>query len=246
MNYQLYFSPTEGTKKAVNTVSSYMKADFQEVDFTELKVREKGLTCQEEDVLIAGFPVYGGRLPQVNGLLDHLHGHHTPCILCACYGNRHYDDALLELKDEMEKRGFCCIAAAAIVIPHVYSHILGAGRPDKEDEKEIKIFAEKIDEKLEMGRKISVDVPGNIPYKVWNKPERAPEKTDSCTGCGICRKVCPTAAIDENFIADPKICIQCMKCVRQCPAGGRIMDTSQQKAYLEGHYKEPRKNEWFL
>ena len=97
-----------------------------------------------------------------------------------------------------------------------------------------------------MGRKISVDVPGNIPYKVWNKPERAPEKTDSCTGCGICRKVCPTAAIDENFIADPKICIQCMKCVRQCPAGGRIMDTSQQKAYLEGNYKEPRKNEWFL
>ena len=62
----------------------------------------------------------------------------------------------------------------------------------------------------------SVTVPGSFPYKKWEKPFRTPEKTAGCVKCGLCQKVCPTAAINDDFVGDPAACIQCMKCVRVC------------------------------
>ncbi len=63
------------------------------------------------------------------------------------------------------------------------------------------------------------------------KPEVLPEKSvkaiewDHCSGCGLCEKLCPTEAItmkpDKNGFAHPSVdsekCIQCAKCVRECP-----------------------------
>ena len=69
---------------------------------------------------------------------------------------------------------------------------------------------------------------------------------DKCRDCGMCQKVCPTAAINDDFVGDPAACIQCMKCVRVCPVGCRQMDMSAVRAYLESNYSVRRENEFFL
>ena len=40
--------------------------------------------------------------------------------------------------------------------------------------------------------------------------------------CGLCAEKCPVQAIDPaSFAADPKLCIGCMRCVKQCPKDAR-------------------------
>lgn len=243
MNYRLFFSPTGGTARATELVCGAMETPFVAVDLTLPAARGQHHWLAADDLVVFGLPVYGGRLPQVPGLFDGLRGENTPAVLCACYGNRHYDDMLLEWKTEMEKRGFICIAAAAIVIPHVYSGVLGHGRPDEADLPAIREFARAVMNKKD---RTSVTVPGSFPYKKWEKPFRTPEKTAGCVKCGLCQKVCPTAAINDDFVGDPAACIQCMKCVRVCPVGCRQMDMSAVRAYLESNYSVRRENEFFL
>ena len=144
MNVLSYFSPTGGTKRAVSMFAEAMGGTFTNVDLTNYEVRQQPISLTPSDLLIVGVPVYGGRLPAVDDLLDCFAGDHTPCIVCACFGNRDFDDALLELSDEMTARGFDVIAGCALVIPHVYSDRLGAFRPDEADQAEITAFAEQV------------------------------------------------------------------------------------------------------
>jgi uncharacterized Fe-S center protein len=47
-------------------------------------------------------------------------------------------------------------------------------------------------------------------------------ETDLCTGCGRCRKICPTAAIrleGEHAELDEHSCIGCAQCITLCPVG---------------------------
>lgn len=243
MNYRLFFSPTGGTARATGLLCEAAGAPFVSADLTLPGERRQSRLFTADDLVVFGMPVYGGRLPRIPGLLDGLRGENTPIVLCACYGNRHYDDMLLEWKAETEKRGFVCIDAAAIVIPHVYSGVLGLGRPDGEDMPAMKEFARAVMNKKDM---TPVAVPGNFPYKKWEKPLRTPEKTAGCVKCGLCQKSCPTAAINDDFIGDPAACIQCMKCVRVCPAGCRQMDMSAVRAYLENNHAVRRENEYFI
>ena len=52
-------------------------------------------------------PVYGGFIPQVCAHMEkNLKGDYTPAVIAAVYGNRHYDDALLQMKDILTEQGF--------------------------------------------------------------------------------------------------------------------------------------------
>ncbi len=47
--------------------------------------------------------------------------------------------------------------------------------------------------------------------------------TEDCTGCGLCRKLCPSAAVTgekkEPHVIRADHCIECGACGRICPAG---------------------------
>jgi flavodoxin len=103
---KIYFSPTGNTKKSVDAMAAAIGSEFQAYDVTVEKDASQHVFTPE-DFAIIGAPVYGGRVPKVAAArLARFQGNQTPCIVVVTYGNRHYDDALLELADLAQAQGF--------------------------------------------------------------------------------------------------------------------------------------------
>lgn len=256
--YKAVFSPTGGTARAALFLSDALTCSdpeitVKELDFTQSAVRAAGCQLSSEDILIAATPVYGGQLPPVEGLFNHLKGNQTPCILMAAYGNRHYDDCLAQLKEKLSRQGFVCMAAIACVIPHIFSDKVGANRPDAADQVMIAEFAASFWEKYRSEKAVSgvlkeASVPGNP------SPEQKPLKnmpkflnSDRCVNCKLCAISCPVGAINPETLAiNPDLCINCMRCSRVCPANARSFNADAAKNMLESKCLTPRTIEWFL
>lgn len=222
--YAVYFSPTHGTKTYVEGITRRLSASYQSIDLTRPENRGKKYNFSANDLVVFGAPVYAGRLPIVSGgIFDCLEGNHTPAIFNVSYGNRAYDDALLEEKRLCEKRGFVGIAAAAWIAPHTFSEKIGANRPDKDDEKQMDIFAGKVQELLHTVDVGNVSVKGNYLYKKPMSMPFHPAGNKNCSACGTCVAVCPTGAIDPKNPrkTNAEKCIDCLACVKNCPEQAR-------------------------
>lgn len=249
----VYFSPTGGTKTYVCALAEKLDENYTAVDLTSPAAREREYAFGPDDMVIFGAPVYAGRLPILpSGLYDRIRGDNTPAICAVTYGNREFDDALLEMKDICESRGFSCIAAAAWLAQHTYSDKLAGGRPDPADLQETLAFAEKIKEKLKAGNTDGPEIPGNHPYREGKRLPMHTEPGDRCTECGFCAGVCPAGAIRNGagMEADGEKCIGCLACVKRCPRGARLVNDPELAAVREklepafgGVHKE---NRYFL
>lgn len=72
-------------------------------------------------------PVIAGRVPNVLlKFLDTLQGGGALAVPVVLYGNRNFDDALIELRNILQDRGFYAIGAAAFIGEHSFS---GSWRP---------------------------------------------------------------------------------------------------------------------
>lgn len=253
--YAVYFSPTKGTKAYIEGIAKRLAEDFETIDLTIPENRNKEYHFQNNDLIIMGAPVYAGRLPQTEkSIFSCLHGSDTPAVFNVSYGNRDYDDALLEEKELLENQGFYGIAAAAWIAPHTFTDKLGGGRPDAEDEKNMDLFAEKVQAAVSSftTQKPDIKIKGSHPYKEPGGPMPFhPETLSGCVNCGICAAVCPTAAIDKNNaqIMDADQCINCLACVKACPTGARTVNSPALQAVaqrLEKAFAEPRKKAEFF
>ncbi len=134
----IYFSPTRTTRKVVEGIAKGVQINPAErIDLTPPTARRQKIVQIHDGFVIIGSPVYGGRLPTdaVSRLLR-LRGNGAPAAIVVVYGNRAYEDALLELRDIALDVGFKPIAAAAFIGEHSYSTDaapVAAGRPDTED-----------------------------------------------------------------------------------------------------------------
>ena len=96
-----------------------------------------------------GTPVYAGRVPNVLlPYLNSIEGNEALAIPIVLFGNRNYDDALIELRDILEKDGFHTLAAGAFVGEHSFSRILAKNRPDAQDMDIVSEFVQQIVAKL--------------------------------------------------------------------------------------------------
>jgi len=234
----MYFSPTGTTRTIVKRIGERLaqnageQVTIKEHDFTLPAGRREAPSFNGRDLLIIGVPVYAGRVPNV--LLRYLNsitGSGALAVPVVLYGNRDYDDALLELKDILETNGFTAIAAAAFVGEHSFSVILGAGRPDADDIKLADAFADMLYHKLTgQGELESVRVKGNRPYRKYYTPRDengepvkdfrliTPETSDDCIDCKTCAEVCPMGSIDFDDVSRlTGICIKCCACIKRCP-----------------------------
>ena len=246
-----FFSPTGGTRKAAEIFTESLTQNPRYIDLTRRKLRKEKVKFSSGELLIAAAPVYGGQLPVTEeSLFSNLQGESTPCVILAAYGNRHYDDTLAQMKKRLEEQGFICIGAAALVIPHIYSPVLGKDRPDEKDRQILRRFAVEIKKRLEEGIQegfSSVSVPGNPdPEPKQMKPVEKSFDKEKCTNCQACAQKCPVNAISQETleIREDK-CLNCMSCVKVCKAGARGYDCSQVRQYLESNYSQPRKIELF-
>ena len=241
-----YFSPTGGTKRALEAICSLFPEEAEYAQLTGPDKKEVYLT--QEDLLVLALPVYAGQYPAVPGLLDGLHGEDTPCVLVATYGNRHYDDTLAQMKREMGKRGFRCVGAAAVITPHIFAPTLGVGRPDAEDIEVLKVFAQGVQEKLSQSDWSEAEVPGNpSPSPKPAVPVKKDRDWDICLGCGFCAQVCPTGAMDpKTLLWTMDKCISCMACAAHCPVGALGYNSSALAARLTQLYSARRPVETFL
>jgi len=258
----VYFSPTGTTKAVVQGISRGINQYSGEmVDITRPDARKKPLQTSEDELLVIAVPVYMGRVPAL--LLEWLQAidaQKTPVVCVVVYGNRAYEDALLELKNIMTKCGCKPIACAAYIGEHSFSSPeipVAEGRPDIQDLHHAELFGRRIDEKLQSILSVDqiseVNVPGNYPYRGDSKLWIVDFITvsDECTQCGVCAKGCPTGAIDpENSIMiNTEKCITCCACIKSCPKkaraikNGLVKDTS---ISLSTRYKARKEPEFFL
>lgn len=248
--HALYFSATFTTRKlteAIATAAAERLGATPEIhNITTPDQRKVPLSFCQDDLVIFGSPVYIGRIPNlIKPYMETICGGGAFGIPVVVYGNRNFDDALIELRDLMVAGGFrCSIAAAAFVGEHSFSTVLGGGRPDAVDLSEAAAFGKAVAEaaaKGECGGE-TVEVPGRTPYQFFKavddegKPfdiRKAKPKTDAafCNECGYCARICPMGAINEENPAEvPGICIKCNACVKRCPRGAKYFDDTR---YLE-------------
>lgn len=264
------FSPTGTTKAIIHGIARGIgQSNVELIDITRPDARKQSLRTSEHELLIIGVPVYMGRVPALfTEWLHEIKAHNTPAVCVVVYGNRAYEDALIELKDILTQRGCKPIAGAAYIGKHSFSNDeppTAKDRPDASDLQHTESFGRKIQEKLNTIPSVDqisdVNIPGCHPYrgdpchpyrrdsKFWNVDFIA--VGDTCVQCGICAEGCPVGAIDSenSSVIDTEKCITCCACIKHCPKHARtikpglVKDASLRVSTL---YKERKEPEFFV
>lgn len=233
----LFFSPTGTTKKICNAIASGMGSDNPLIlDMTHPDARAEIIAnadslLEEIDHLIAGAPVYCGKLPlQAIECLKALKGYGKKSTAVAVYGNRDYGIALYNMVEMLSQNGFNVMAAGLFIGQHSYSDVVpvAIGRPDESDIEKARKFGAQI---VQAFKPLSIN---DIPIQ-WDKHSKSKKYTalkptyrgKICVKCGRCAGVCPTGILSSETGEHlnryvKKNCIGCMACAKNCESEARI------------------------
>jgi ferredoxin len=258
----VFFSPTETTAKIVNMIAQGINPGIATgIDLTPPSARGQDFGQLNDELAIIGTPVYAGRVPpEATRRLRRVKGNNTPAVVVVVYGNREYEDALLELRDIVTELGFRPVAGGAFIGEHSYSSEtapIAAGRPDDQDMEKAKRFGELILDKIcrlnTLEAMSALHVPGNFPYKKWvERSETAPVTVESlCTLCAECASACPAAAITvgDSVVTGKNECIHCSACTKKCPAGARKWESAwidQIRKWLTENCRQRKEPQMYL
>ena len=258
----IYFSPTGTTRKVLESIAKGIVVDnIGHIDLTLPDGAQQTIPPFSDELVIIGAPVYGGRLPaEAISRFKQLKAGKTLAVVIVVYGNREYEDALLELKNLAIEMGFHPVAAAAFIGEHSFATKdvpIANGRPDGEDLQKATAFGEKIKAKVTALQSpddlVDLKVSGYYPYVAGGaRPMAVAPVTEeaTCTACGTCAGVCPTAAISINGSVATEIglCIRCCACIKNCPTGARVWEDSMMKniaGWLSQYFTYPKEPRFF-
>ena len=138
---QIVFSPTGGTEKVAEIITKAWELPVNKIDLSNAKTDYSSLSLKKEDIAIIAVPSYAGRVPLLAAQrISKIHGNQIPCVIVCVYGNRAYEDTLIELNDIAEKSNFKVIAAVTAIAEHSIMHQYAAGRPDSKDKNKLNYF----------------------------------------------------------------------------------------------------------
>ena len=147
--HQITFSPTGGTRRVSELLC---KGITDKSHTTELCTKEKDFippSIATDDLAVISMPVYAGRVPALAvERLKKIKSSGAKCIIIAVYGNRAYEDALVEMQDIATETGFQVVAAVAAIAEHSICREYATGRPDDADARELASLGVAIFEKI--------------------------------------------------------------------------------------------------
>ncbi len=257
----LYFSPTHTTQAIVRAIADGVGLAVKEFDFTRVRHARTTPVFGPNELAVIGLPVYMGRVPfAATEYLRGLKAEGTPCIVVGVYGNRAFDDYLVELEDIAKEQGFVPVAAAVFIGEHSITAALGTGRPNRDDLDMAVEFGIQVADKLKVASTVPAlppgKIPGKRPYETYSakaskkqdteKVANGPTVGNTCTDCKLCVTVCPIDNINPDDVHDinPYECIRCHACVRTCPVGAiRFLKPGfiRHVKNLEAHFTKPDK-----
>ena len=238
----IYFSPTGTTQKVLESIAEGIAVeDVEHINLTLQEESQQTIPPFSDELIIIGAPVYGGRLPvDAINRFKQIKASKTLAIIIVVYGNREFEDALLELKNLAIELGFNPVAGGAFIGEHSFASKdvpIANGRPDRLDIQKAMDFGTKINDKVTAlqshNAQIDLEIPGRFPYEGGARSMAVSpvSKEDICTVCGTCSSVCPTAAISINgsVATQIELCIRCCACIKNCPTGARVWEDSMMK-----------------
>lgn len=250
------FSPT-GTSRTIGTALATGLAGSAMYQHIDITTHADEYLLEHDALVIFVVPVYAGRVaPLARQRLEAIRGNNTPAVIVVVYGNRAFEDALIELRNICTASGFVPFAGAACIGEHSYSRPdkpIAEGRPDAKDLQLVRQFSSKIKEFIlsyETSKWKPLVVPGNKEYRpgvssVPFTPEVAEER---CILCGECVEVCPAGVItirNNNLVFDGQ-CTLCCGCIKKCPVQALCLNAPRVKDVADMLYetcqlrKEPR------
>jgi NAD-dependent dihydropyrimidine dehydrogenase PreA subunit/flavodoxin len=267
--HEMYFSATGTTKKVVSGIANkisqniYGETNINIIDFTLPKARIEAVSFGQDDIVIIGVPVYAGRVPNVLlKFLNSIMGNGALAIPIVVYGNRNYDDALIELKDILIINGFKVIASAAFVGEHSFSTVLAKNRPDEKDMEIASSFADQIYKSIATKYKNeTINLEVTKVYRNYYTPKDKegkpvdirkvkPKTNSNCIDCKLCVNICPMGSIDWDDVSKFNgICIKCGACVKKCPTKAKFYDDKdylRHKLELEIEFSRRKEAELFI
>lgn len=219
----VYYSPTLTSQKIARAVADGIGIARREEYNLTTDLHSDELLLKDSVCIVAA-PVYGGLLaPVAVQRLRRLKAENCVAVPVVVYGNRDYEDALVQLRDLLQEQGFSPLCGAAFVGEHSYSRPgfpIAEGRPDAQDLSQAVTFGQQAfqglltqlhlttcpptgsrDFALTYGQPLAelvtpAPMKGNVPYKTLPAPTpQAPLVNENCYGCGDCVEMCPTGAI---------------------------------------------------
>lgn len=268
--YAVYFSPAGKTEKIIREIGQSLTKTLkcmaiEYVSITTPKGRTEPMKFDENDFVLLAVPTYAGRVPNkiMPFIKENIMGKNTKGAAIVTYGNRNFDDSLIELGLLMTDNAFKVIGGGAFVCEHSFAEELATGRPNDEDLLKAEELGIKLAKKIMDEDTQAVELPGNkmfdsyyIPKGIDGKPAvflKAKPETDFnlCTKCGKCSKVCPMGSIlAENNYNVKGICIKCQACIKCCPVNAKHFKDeaflSHQAMLKENFAKNEKASEIYL
>ena len=266
----VYYSATGNTEKVAaaiaQRIAEKLGIPMEKYDFTLPRNRQEEKSFPAGELVVFGTPVYAGRVP--NKMLPAVQtlfkSDGALAIPVVTFGNRNFDNGLIELRNELEKNGFHTVAGAGFAASHVFTDKLAPGRPDGKDMEILEHFADAAAEKIAAMTEIPAPVsvrgddpvgPYYTPLGTDGKPAvflKAKPRTHAelCDKCGKCVEVCPMGSISaEDPTVVTGICIKCQACIKKCPVHAKYFDDPaflSHVAMLEQNYTRRAEPETFL